>query len=155
VVLGTQYSVLSADSLARHATEESGEAGRGSLGAFRLLVVERCSSGEVLENLDSAEGKPAFPGWDVLRALRGEIPEVSAFADKEDLERGQPILLAGRFESGGVFQVTLVPAARSSRWRLTAVGAAGAAEVVFPEGWDGPAFLTWRDEAGEPREEYF
>jgi hypothetical protein len=98
---------------------------------------------------------PAVPGWDVLRGLAGEVSEVSSFCDDEELRGGRPILLAGRFDRGGLFQMTLVPGQPDSTWRLTVVGTAGKAEVIFPLGWNGPAFRQWRDESGQRREEYF
>jgi predicted dehydrogenase len=131
------------------------QAATGPVGAFRLLEVERTSTGEVLEGLEVVGQKPALPGWDVLRALGGEILEVSAFAEGDELMAGEPVLLAGRFEHGGLFQVTLIPAQPEARWRLAVAGTWGRAELLFPVGWQGPAFLHWRDESGEEREEWW
>jgi predicted dehydrogenase len=125
------------------------------VGDFRLLIVERSSTGEVLDNTHQEGLAPAVPGWDVLRGLAGEVSEVSSFCDDEELRGGRAVLLAGRFDKGGLFQMTLVPGQPASTWRLTVVGTAGRAEVIFPQGWDGPAFLQWRDEAGQRHEEYF
>ena len=117
------------------------EGSASPVGAFRLLLHERQSAGEVLRNAE--EGlRPAFPAWDILRHLGGELGEVSAFADGESVEAGRPVLLAGRFERGGLFQVTMVPR-RTDHWRLVVVGANGEAELLFPQGWFGPAFLTF------------
>jgi predicted dehydrogenase len=124
-------------------------------GLFRLLEVERVAAGEVLDGVGAEAGKPSFPDWDLLRALGGEVLEVSAFAAGEEPEAGQPVLLAGRFEQGGLFQVTLVPGQPSPRRRLAVVGSAGRAELFFPLGWQGPAFLEWHDETGEAREEHW
>src|ERR671935_236752 len=74
------------------------------VGTFRLLEVERVATGEVLNGVRAEGQKPAFPGWDVLRTLGGEVQEVSAFADRDELRPGDPVLVAGRFEQGGVFQ---------------------------------------------------
>jgi hypothetical protein len=98
------------------------------------------------------EPKAAFPGWDVLRALSGEIAEVSAFAAQEEASPAEPLLLAGRFEAGGLFQATLLPGPGERRWWLAVVGDRGQSELVFPQGWPGPARLTWR-EGGTSREE--
>lgn len=125
------------------------------LGDFRLLIMERGVSGEVLEGVWIAGHKPSFPGWDVLRGVGGEIQEVSAFAEGEELREGEPVLVAGRFERGGLFQVTLLPKEKEPTWRLIAVGSGGRAELLFPLGWDGPACLDWRDAGGEPHEEYW
>jgi predicted dehydrogenase len=124
------------------------------VGEFRLLAVERTSTGEVLDNTQE-ELAPAVPGWDVLRKLAGEVSEVSSFCDAQELTAGRPVLLAGRFEKGGLFQMTLVPRQPASSWRLAVVGTAGRAEITFPQGWNGPAFLEWCDQSGQRREEYW
>jgi hypothetical protein len=122
-------------------------------GPCRLLEVEWASTGEALMNADREGVKPSFPGWDVLRWLGGEIAEVSAFAGREELLPGEPVLLAGRFSNGSLFQVTLLPNQSESRWRFTAAASRGRAELVFPVGWVGPAFLDWHNEKGELNEE--
>ncbi len=127
----------------------------GPVGAFRLLAVERTATAEVLDNTHQETLEPAVPGWDVLRRLGGEVSEVSSFCDGEEMEAGRPVLLAGRFEQGGLFQATLVPGQPAAVWRLAVVGSRGRAEALFPQGWNGPAFLQWRDEQGLSREEYF
>jgi predicted dehydrogenase len=132
-----------------------GAKGTCPVGAFRLLEVERTEAGEVLFGIEVAGQKPSFPGWDVLRALGGEIAEVSAFAAAEDLHPGDPVLLAGRFERGGLFQLTLLPARPESRWSLAVVGERGRAELTLPLGWQGPALLDYCDAQGEQHEEYW
>ncbi len=96
--------------------------------------------------------KPTFAGWDVLRALGGEIAEVSAFAVREEASASEPVLVSGRFERGGLFQMTFAPADDNS-CRLTVRGGGARAELLFPQGWRGPAFLSYTDANGEPREE--
>src|SRR5262249_32982514 len=123
------------------------------VGVFRALLVERCSPGEVLDNTHEAGLDPAVPGWDVLRALGGELSEVSSFSDGEELAGGRPALVAGGFEKGGLFQMTLLPH-QAPAGRLAVVGAGGRAELHFPQGWHGPALVEWREE-GRRREEYF
>ncbi len=137
-------------------SEESAErnAAIGSVGAFRLLQFERASTAEVLENVHAPGLEPSLPAWDVLRRLGGELAEVSSFADGEELAAGSPVLLAGRFERGGLFQVTLLPGQPAAWWRLVVTGRLGQAELAFPQGWNGPAILQWRDETG-PREQYW
>jgi len=125
------------------------------LGLFRLLEMERGAADEVLDGIRIAGQKPSFPGWDILRTVGGEIQEVSAFAEREELREGEPVLVAGRFERGGVFQVTLLPEEKEPSWRLLVVGSDGRAELLFPLGWNGPACLDWRDADGESREEYW
>jgi predicted dehydrogenase len=116
------------------------------VGAFLILEMER-----VAPRLP--DGKPTFPGWDLLRALGGEIAEISGFAAEEHPEAGEPVLASGRFERGGLFHVTYLPDHPDAQGRLTVVGDRGRAELVFPASWQGPAFLDWRDESGELREE--
>ena len=126
--------------------------GHPALGVFRLLEVERWTTGAVLLNADSSDQKPSVPGWDVLRALGGQVAEVAALAPAEELTADVPVLLVGRFEQLGMFQATFVPNQPEERWRLRLVGSAGQVELLFPLGTPGPAFLSWR-EGGELREE--
>lgn len=100
-----------------------------------------------------AETKPGCPGWEVLRYLAGEIVEVSAFSQWVEVMPHEPLVLTGVFERGGMFQTTLIPHQAESNWRLTVYLHRDQAHLVFPEGWPGPARLTWRDENGEMREE--
>ncbi len=131
------------------------ENNRPPVGAFRLLQMERGVPDEILDGIDLPGHKPAFPGWDILRTIGGEIQEVSAFAEAEELREGEPVLLAGRFQEGGLFQVSLVPRQQSPRWCLSVLGSMGRVELCFPQGWNGPAILDWRDADGEPHEEYW
>ena len=116
------------------------------IGAFRLLEMDQPAPG-------GTGVRPTFPGWDLLRALGGEIAEVSALAAGEHAEAGQPVLASGRFEAGGLFQATFLPGRPGGETRLAVVGERGRAELAFPIGWLGPAFLDWTDESGEAREE--
>jgi predicted dehydrogenase len=125
------------------------------IGTFRLLTMERSVEGELLDGVWIAGHKPSFPGWDILRTIGGEIQEVSAFAEAEELREGVPVLVAGRFEQGGLFHVQLLPRERRPSWRLTAIGSEGCAELLFPLGWNGPAILHWRDADGESHEDYW
>jgi predicted dehydrogenase len=138
--------------LARLAEFIDREGAKSPLGAFRLLQFERHARGELLEGPE--EGlRPAIPGWDVLRRLGGEVAEVSAFAEGEELEAGRPVLLHGRFSQGGLFQVTQLPTQPRELWRLAIIGDCGQAELIFPQGADGPAFLEWQEPDGERHEE--
>ena len=119
----------------------------------RLIEVERWATEHVLLDTGGAKHRPAFPGWDVLRALCGEVAEVAALAPGEELTSEETVLLSGRFERGELFQAALVPYQSESRWRLTAVGSHGRAELLFPAGGRGPAFLNWCDRDGDLREE--
>ena len=121
-------------------------AGKGPVGAFRLLEMEQPVEG-------GSDGKPTFPGWEWLRALGGEVTEVAAFAAAEHAAAGEPVLAAGRFERGGLFQMTFLPCSPAAETRLVVVGERGRAELTFPVGRGGPAFLDWRDDSGELCEE--
>jgi predicted dehydrogenase len=127
--------------------------GESPAGLFRALLVERASPGEVLDNTHEPGLEPSVPGWDVLRALGGELSEVSSFSDGDELAGGRPALIAGRFEKGGLFQMTLLPEQPAS-WRLAVVGTKGRVELIFTQGWNGPAWLEWRDEQGRRQEDY-
>lgn len=120
---------------------------------LRLIEVERWATDQVLLDTGAAGHKPAFPGWDVLRALGGEVAEVSALAPREELTTEEPVLLSGRFERGALFQAALVPYQSEPRWRIVAVGSHGRAELLFPVDRVGPAFLSWRGPDGETHEE--
>jgi predicted dehydrogenase len=125
--------------------EESG------LGALRLLEMQRAS--EIADGDGGALLAPSFAGWDVLRALGGEVAEVSAFAAGDAVRAGETVLVSGRFERGGLFQLTLLPNQEGAACRFAILGTRGRAELFFPQDWIGPAFLTYRDETGELQEE--
>jgi hypothetical protein len=71
------------------------------------------------------------------------------------LDPGQPLVLSGVFAHGGLFHAAFLANAAQPRWRAILTGARGRVELLFPLGWQGPAFLTWRDDKGENHEEYF
>jgi predicted dehydrogenase len=130
------------------------KAAESPAGTFVLLEMEVAARGEVLGGLEVGQ-KPSFPGWDVLRTLGGEIQEVAAFAEGEELLPGAPVLVTGRFERGGLFRATLLPRRPADYLRFALYGATGSVELLLPQGWDGPAILDWRDAAGEHHEEYW
>jgi predicted dehydrogenase len=123
------------------------------LGPLRLLEFVRSSPGELLDGVEVPGRKPSIPGWDILRLVGGDIAEVSAFSAAEELLPGQPLLVAGRFERGGLFQMTLLPAQPQASWRITAHGVDQDAELYWPQGWLGPAYLSWREADSEMQEE--
>ena len=84
-----------------------------------LLEVERWTTEAPV---DLAEVDVTLPGWDVLRAIGGEIGEVFAMAAAEEEARpGDPLLVSGRFVSGLLFRITHLAGQREPRWRLTLV----------------------------------
>jgi hypothetical protein len=123
------------------------------LGERRLVEMERGSAEQVVAMAGGKKKKPTLPGWDVLRVLGGEIAEVFAFAAGEEVDPHEPLLLLGRFEKGGLFQAAYLSGLSEAYWRLSVLGSYGRTDLAFPQGWPGPARLTWRDEAGTPREE--
>lgn len=126
----------------------------GPLGTFQLVELERWGPPGMVWAGDRTEDfKATLPGWDVLRTLRGEVAEVFGFAADEAAAPDGPLLVAGRFERGGLFRATFYPNHHDTRWRLTALGSRGKVELAFPNGWPGMARLNWRDETGNPREE--
>src|SRR5262249_34171151 len=125
----------------------------GPLGPLRLIEMTFRSPAVLGEEANSAGPKLSFPGWDILRTVGGEIAEVSAFAAGEEVLPEEPVLLAGRFERGGLFQVTVVPRELERHWQFTLVGSGGRAGLTFPQDWPGPARLRWRDQSGRLHDE--
>jgi hypothetical protein len=124
-------------------------------GMLQLLRLERGEPGEVLLDTGSGGARPALPGWDVLRAVGGEIAELSALTPGEAVSSAEPVLLAGRFEGGGLFESALLPGQPQAFERLTLMGGRGRAELLFPTGRSGPAQLIWHDGLGDAcREEW-
>lgn len=124
------------------------------LGQLELVELERWGPPEAVWTTISGEAfRTGLPGWDVLRAIRGEIAEITAFAAAEEVALDAPLLLAGRFEQGGLFRGTFFPLHQETRWRLAVISARGQAELTFPAGWPGFGRLTWRDISGAGGEE--
>ena len=119
----------------------------------RLIEVERWSAEEILLEAEEEGHRPGLPGWDVLRLLGGEVAEVSAFTGPDELECGQPVLLAGQFVGGGLFQASYLPLQADARVRMALVQGDRRAELVFAQGWPGPARLTFLDDQGHDRVE--
>src|SRR5262249_2849507 len=121
-----------------------------SVQSANWLILWEQQVGRGSEANDRSKGTtlaPYFPGWEVLQALGGPIAEVSAFAERSERLMGEPLLVAGRFEKGGLFQASLIPSARP-RWRLQVTATAFHAELDFPNGFSGPALLAWHNETG-------
>jgi predicted dehydrogenase len=124
-----------------------------SLGRLSLIEMELASPRAALIETDPARHRPALPGWDVLRALGGEIAEVSAFAASEELTAEEPLLLTGKFVDGLLFRASYLPDSATPAWRIRVAGEDGKAELVFARGWPGPALLCGHDAADRPFEE--
>src|SRR5206468_915186 len=102
-------------------------------GALRLIEMERWSTEQVLLDADQEGHKAGLPGWDVLRFLGGEIIEVWALSEGEEVTAQDPLLLAGRFERSGLFQTLFLPRQAETRWRVSVLTGEGRAELLFPE----------------------
>jgi hypothetical protein len=112
-----------------------------------MLEIERWETERVLVD-GGLDGRPAsLPGWDVLRFLGGEVAEVIALAEGDELAPDEPVVLAGRFEAGGMFHGILLPHQPEARCRI-ALKTGRRAELMFPQGWPGPARLCWHDFEG-------
>jgi hypothetical protein len=96
---------------------------------------------------------PYFSDWEILHTLAGPIAEISAFAEHAERMIDEPLLIAGRFEKGGIFQATWMTASCKPRWRLRLTSATLQAELDFPTGFAGPATLTWSDQTASCRKE--
>jgi predicted dehydrogenase len=150
----TQYVLLPLLPDAQHpAIVRLAEWLRASDAPFRCLQMERWLTGPVFVEPRRGHGQPSFRDWTVLRALGGEIVEVSAFASGEEVMPDEPLLLSGRFEAGGLLQASILPSQREPRWRLQVLGSATSAELVFPSGGQGPSRLETRVGDAEPRVE--
>lgn len=109
----------------------------------RVLEMELWSTEEVTL---ASETRTCLPGWDVWRFLGGEIAEIIALGPGEEITASTPLVLAGHFVQGGLLQATFLPMQADNRLRLGAVSARGRVELLFPQGWPGPAELSFRDE---------
>jgi hypothetical protein len=111
-----------------------------ALGGLRLIEVEIAARGSVLIDADLPGHEPALPGWPTLRRLGGDIAEVSAFAQGEEVRGDEPLLVSGRFRSGGIFQLRLLPSLEDQPWRIRVLGASGHATLTLNR--DATACLT-------------
>lgn len=128
---------------------QSADAGIGTL---QFVHLERESSEAVLEGAGTAGGKLAFPGWGVLRALGGDVAEVSAFATETQVTEDDPVLVSGRFEGRGLFQASFLPRQPRESYRVQLIGSRGRGELELPIRWGKTARLQWQ-EPGEDHEE--
>jgi predicted dehydrogenase/uncharacterized membrane protein len=132
-------------------TELSRSADAG-IGTLQFVHLERESAATVLEGAGTAGGKLAFPGWGVLRALGGDIAELSAFAAEIQLTEDDPVLVSGRFEGGGLFQASFLPRQPRESFRVQVTGNRGRGELELPIRWGKAARLQWQ-EPGESHQE--
>jgi myo-inositol 2-dehydrogenase / D-chiro-inositol 1-dehydrogenase len=137
----------------RRLAELVGRPGTGRLaplGEMRLVEVEWSSPDVVLIG-DTAGRNPSLPGWEVLRALGGEIAEVTAFTEGEHLTAHAPVFVSGRFEQGGQFQEALRPRQPGLVWRVSVTGSHG--RGVLSPAPVGGLRLSWQNAEGVDQEE--
>jgi predicted dehydrogenase len=111
-----------------------------ALGGIHLLELEIASRGPTLLDVGQPDHEASLPGWHLLRRLGGEVAEVSAFGQSEELAAELPLLVSGRFEKGGLFELRLLPMQAEDRWSLRLVGARGTSQLDLPG--DGSARLS-------------
>ncbi len=129
----------------------------GTLGKLQSLECEwpvnaPRPSGERGGGEGAWEISPLLRLWDAIRALGGEVAEVSALAVAEEVGPNDTLTLTGRFQEGGLFQVLLVKGATRPGCRLRIRGEHGEALLTCPDGWYGPARLEYPG-LGETRAE--
>jgi predicted dehydrogenase len=123
------------------------------IGNLRIIEMYRSSTESVLIPVGGARPRFGVPGWDVLRALGGDVAELSALAAHEELVvSDESLVVTGRFESGLLFQGAYLSQAPESFWRISLIGSQGRSDLVIPDGWPGRASLTGRNERGETQE---
>jgi hypothetical protein len=123
------------------------------LGDLKLVSFRIHATGEILTSAGTNEHKLSLPGWHILRKLGGEVAEVAAFASREEMIAGEPLLVSGRFERGPLFEATFLPFQASPLWKLSISGNQRQIQLLFPLGESGPAFLTWNESTNENQEE--
>ena len=83
----------------------------------------------------------------------GARHRITVVGELGTIEIGAGLRLSGRFENGPLFRGAFLPQQTEQRWRLTVTGSRAEATLVFPQGWPGPACLSWHDATGELHEE--
>jgi predicted dehydrogenase len=122
------------------------------LGEIRLLEVRWCLRNEIVTGENP---KLSIPGWGALRRVGGEISEVVALAGTGELSADAPVILGGRFERGGLFQMTFLPKSADDHCEIEIHASRGQASLVLPSGWQGPAHLTWLGASASSGEDHW
>jgi predicted dehydrogenase len=104
----------------------------GKLGAVQLLQWDRSFLPESGKAPPDWDGHPLLDLWDLLRALGGEVRDISAVGpEEEDLRPDDALTLTGRFETAGQFRVLLSPARSPREEALLVRGERGEAMLTF------------------------
>lgn len=87
------------------------------------------------EQVWESGGRPSFPGWAELRAVGGEIVELSAFAPAVEILPGDVVMAHGRFADGRMFRALYVPRAPNPALTLQAPGVTRTVTYESTEAW--------------------
>ncbi len=125
------------------------------IGSFRLLEMERGATGEVLDGVLDCRPETGVPrlGHSSHRGRRD--PGGVRLRPARGVARGRAGAAGRAIRARRAVSRHLVAGRKGAAWRLTAIGSAGRVELLFPLGWNGPAFLDWRDANGQVHEEYW
>jgi predicted dehydrogenase len=123
------------------------------LGELRFLITEHCSLETIFKEPDSAGRSAGLSAWEWLRELHGEIVDVNAYADGDELSDELPLFIAGRFEKGGIFQSIYHPRAHLERQVLYWQGTGGRAELQLLANCGTAARLRWWIKDQPPEEQ--
>lgn len=93
-----------------------------------------------------------LPGWEMVRALLGEITEVAGFSPAEEIAASEPLMVSGRALGDIPFRLLYYPQEQGAQIEITLRGNQGSARLGFAEGWPGPVTLSWM-ENGAARQE--
>jgi predicted dehydrogenase len=115
--------------------------GESSIGTFELLRCEFILPASDSDQLNGQDDKVTIIGWETLQALGGDLAEVSGFAAGTEIKPGEPLLVSGRFEQGGIFQITYKAEPSEAFAQFVAIGKQGRAKLLFMDGIDGPSHL--------------
>lgn len=130
-------------------------AGSATSPAFDLLDMELWTTEAVFAGDERDAEQLDLPGWNVARMLGGDIVEVFGLTLEEEIVPGELVLVSGRFLRGGMLRAAYLPQQGESRWCWTMMKRYRRYELIFPQGWPGPAQLAWTDESGAPHQEHW
>ena len=122
------------------------------IGKLRMLQIEWRLADGLIAGLGPTENLLALPGWDILRTLVGEIAELTAFAEADEISPQHPLPVSGRSESGILFRLLFVPHEAQPRLDIDCLGATGRATLSFARGWPAPAEFVCQSAGGQPFE---
>lgn len=113
------------------------------------LVIFRHAGTAAKLTAEPATLRACVSHWEVLRRVGGEVAELFALTAGDDVRPDEPVLLSGRFEKGGLFQITLLPGGDVQALALAVQAAAGSADLTLIPA---PGILRVRDMHGAEHE---